>query len=235
MVYNLQIHLISQMVQFSAAIASGESKQKMARIKTVYNDYFSQPGTSSFLSEMVASYLNLMSWQVVEEDSKKGVSGLIGASTIRTLFHCSRHHHWTDPSGGMPVLSFAKQYQVPDAQLEYVILTERAKNQSWCDLESIFEKKQLLKKSFQLHIPLEKVILRLQRLNAPQATLYYFLNQEPDYNKRLALARTVNCIKAIIDCYVGLKLKPDLVAYKDVLLGGSPEKFYADQCIAKLK
>lgn len=222
------------MVQFKTVLASGQAGQRRARLKAIYNDYFSQPGTSSFLSQTVANYLNLMNWQATEEESRKSLN-LVGQSTLQSLFHCSRTHQWTDASGGMSVHSFAKQYQVPDAQLEYILLTERAMSKSWCDLETIFEKKNLLKKSFQLHIPLDRVLLRLHQLDAPQATLYYFLNQIADCNGRLLMSRTVNCAKATIDSYVGLKLKADLVVYKDSLPAGSPERFYADKCIAKLK
>lgn len=222
------------MIQFVAVIAGGQIKQRRARIKSIYNDYFSQPGTSSFLSQMVANYLNLMNWQSAEEETRK-IATLSGQSTLHSLFHCSRSHQWTDTTGGMPVTTFAKQYQVPDGQMEYVILTERARNQSWCDLETIFEKKNLLKKAFQMHIPLDRVILRLHQLEAPPATLYYFLNHIPDLSKRLTLSRNVHCAKAIIDSYVGLKLKADLVVYKDTLPAGSPERFYADKCIGKFK
>lgn len=222
------------MVQFKAVVSSGQMKQRRMRIKSIYNDYFSQPGTSSFLSETVAHFLNLMNWQAEEETAKK-MDNLVGQSMLQSLYHCSRIHQWTDAAGGTPVVSFAKQYLVPDQQLEYVILTERARNQSWCDLEWIFEKKHLLKKSFQLHIPLDKAILRLRHLEAPPATLYYFLNHVSDLNKRLTLARTVNCPKAVIDSYVGLRLKADLIVYKDTLPAGSPERFYADKCIAKFK
>lgn len=223
------------MVQFQAVLTGGQIKQRRMRIKSVYNDYFSQPGTSPFLSQMVAQYLNLINWQSAEEETRK-ISTLVGQSTLHSLFHCSRHHQWSDTTGGMPVTTFAKQYQMPDGQMELVILTERARNQSWCDLETIFEnKKNLLKKAFQMHIPLDRVIQRLHQLEAPQATLYYFLNHIPDLSKRLTLARTVHCAKAIIDSYVGLKLKADLVVYKDTLPAGSPERFYADKCLGKFK
>lgn len=227
------MYSLFQMLQFRAVFASGQVGQRRAKLKAIYNDYFSQPGTSSFLSQTVANYLNLMNWQATEEEAKK-TQNLIGESTLRSLFHCSRTRV-PDASGGMSVHSFAKQYQVTDAQLEYILLTERAMSKSWCDLETIFERKNLLKRSFQLHLPLDRVLLRLHQLNAPQATLYYFLNQIADCNKRLSMSRTVNCAKATIESYVGLKLKADLVVYKDSLPAGSPERFYADKCIAKCK
>lgn len=225
--------LLFQMVQFLAVVSNGQLKQRRMRIKSIYNDYFSQPGTSPFLSQMVANFLNLMNWQAAEEEARK--IDLVGESTLYSLFHCSRNHQWTDTAGGMPVLAFAKQYQVPDGQMEFVILTERASNHSWCDLETVFERKNLLKKAFLMHIPLDRVIQRLHALEAPQATLYFFLNHVPDLGKRLSIARNVNCAKAIIDSYVGLKLKADLMVYKDTLSAGSPERFYADKCIAKFK
>lgn len=221
------------MVQFLAVVSSGQLKQRRMRIKSIYNDYFSQPGTSSFLSQMVATYLNLMNWQAAEEETRK--VNLVGESVLHSLFHCSRNQQWTDTTGGAPVFSFAKQYQVPEGQTEYVILTERARHQSWCDLETIFEKKHLLKKVFQLHIPLDRVIVRLHELNAPPATLYYFLSNIPDLAKRSTIAKAVHCPKAIIESYVGLKMKPELSVYKESLPPGSPERFYADKCLAKFK
>lgn len=222
------------MVQFWAVISNGPKSHRRMRIKAVYNDYFSQPGTSAFLSQVVASYLNLMNWQASEEEARK-INHLLGESTLHSLHHCSRHNPWADTSGGMPVMSFAKQFQVPDTQLELVLVTERATKQSWCDLETIFEKKNLLKRSFQMQLPLDKVIARLHQLGAPPATLYYFLNQIPDLNRRLTISRSVGCAKAIIDSYVGLKLRADLIVYKDSLPAGSPERFYADKCLSKLK
>lgn len=227
------------MVHLTAVVKSSQGREtKRQRIKSIYNDYFAQPGTSPFLSQMVANYLNLMNWQAGEQGARNQPD-LVGESTLRSLFHCSRGHHWPDQTTGTVSVNnphaFAKQYQVMDGQFEYVVLIERARNEAWMDLETIFEKKNLLKRGFQMQIPLDKAILKLHHLKAPQGTLFYFLNKITDLQRRLTLSRSVQCPKAIIDCYVGLKLKGDLAVYKDSLPGGSPERFYADKCLAKLK
>lgn len=236
--FNLSFSLL-QMLQFLAVIKQNYGMEaKRQKIKTVYNDFFSQPGTSPFLSQMMATYLNLLDWQVSEKTKGGPYSAsLVGKPALESLFYCSHTHNWSESQSttiNNPYV-FAKQYQISQSQFEWIVLTERGRSQAWCDLDGLFEKKQFMKVSFHMNIPLDKVIFRLFELDAPQAILYKFLSRIEDHQKRLLMARKVGSAKSIVDALVGLKAKQELGLYLENLPKGSPNRFYADSAFDNMK
>lgn len=89
-------------------------------------------------------------------------------------------------------------------------------------------------KSFTIHIPIEKAILQLHNLGAPQAILNKFLAQVDDPNRKLALARKVEATHSIIDALVGLKDKVELEVFKERLESGTEARFYAENALKNM-
>lgn len=83
-----------------------------------------------------------------------------------------------------------------------------------------------------MNIPLDKVILQLHRLDAPQAVLNQFLINISDAAHRSALALKVGAEKSVIDSYVELKELHKLEQYvNNTLKPGSENRFYAENIL----
>lgn len=229
------------MVQFSALVQSCSNiETKKNKLKRMYSDYFSQPGTNPFYSHFIATYINLLEFQLNEKAAgHSGAQSIVGTSPLETLTYVCSHHKWGDPATPTTEtpLKFSETYQILPAQYEWVTLNERAKGKAWRDVETLFDKKSwhsLKAKTFQIHIPLEKVILQLHLLQAPNAVLGHFLSFMDDGQRRLALARRVGAVKGQIDAMAALKDKAGLENFKNNLTQGSEERFYAENILKNM-
>lgn len=89
-------------------------------------------------------------------------------------------------------------------------------------------------KSFTIHVPIDKAILRLNDLNAPHPTLNKFLSNVDDLQRKLALSKRVGATQSIIDCLVALKDKNELETFVNNLENGTAEKFYGENAVKNM-
>ncbi|XP_055679474.1 vacuolar protein sorting-associated protein 16B isoform X1 [Lutzomyia longipalpis] len=220
------------MLQYRLAVTTSNVDLKRRKLAKVHSDYFLQPGASAFHARFLADQLSLLDWQLGEDKS------LLDKPTLESLYHVCQKYKWTDnkslPGPGNPY-NFAKLYQISASQFEWIVLNERARSKAWKDLDGLFEKKTFIKSAFCIHIPLDRVILRLHQLEAPVAVLNTFLGKIDDTQRRLTLARKVGAMRTVIDCLVTQKDKSELLAVRNSLQEGSPERFYADNCLENLQ
>lgn len=226
------------LIQFEvAAKGCSNLETRKTKLKRIYADYFSQPGTNQFYSNFVATYINLLEFQLSEKAAgHAGAQNIPGFPVLETLNYVLSRHKWND-TAQTPVdnpFKFAEIYSVTSSQLEWVALNERARSQAWRDVELLFEKKSwhtLKSKKFQIHIPLEKAILQLYSLNAPCAVLNHFLSHLDDPHRKLMLSKKVNATRSIIDALVSLKDKVELENIREKLAQGTEERFYAENAL----
>lgn len=160
-------------------------------------------------------------------------------SVLETLYYICSRYKWGDTSlqTNENPFKLAEAHHVGQSQFEWIALNERAKRQAWLDFEHIFEKKawlNLKQKSFNIHIPIDKTILRLFALHAPDPVLNNFLVKVEDPQRRLALARRVNAKRGIVDALVALKDRSELDSFAQSLESGTEEKYYADKALKSL-
>ncbi|XP_055614274.1 vacuolar protein sorting-associated protein 16B [Uranotaenia lowii] len=236
-------HHEASLLQFSIYVRSTTNIEfKRQRLKKIYNDYFSQPGANNFYAQLVANYINLLEFQVAQQHSSNApmVGSILDQSVLVTLFYvCSRYRWGIDTALATHENPFklVEAHQVSQSQFEWIALNERAKQQAWLDFEHIFERKawlNLKQKSFNLHIPLDKTILRLFALHAPEPVLNGFLVKVEDPHRRLTLARRVNAKKGIVDALVALKDRSELENFRNGLEEGTEERFYAENALKSL-
>ncbi|XP_058822467.1 vacuolar protein sorting-associated protein 16B [Topomyia yanbarensis] len=234
-------HHEASLLQFSIYVRSTTNIEfKRQRLKKIYADYFSQPGANVFYAQLVANYINLIEFQIAEQHSNSSTVGsILDSSVLNTLFYVCGKYKWGDTSlqTNENPFKLVEAHQVAQSQFEWIALNERAKRQAWLDFEYIFEKKAWLilkQKSFNIHIPLDKTILRLFALHAPDPVLSNFLGKVEDPQRRLALAKKVNAKKAIVDALVALKDRTELESYRNTLDAGTEERFYAENAIKSL-
>lgn len=236
-------HHEASLLQFSIFVCSTLNVEfKKQRLKKIYCDYFSQPGSNSFYAQLVANYINLLEYQTSELHASGGTSKAIGIqdkSVLETLNYVCGNYKWGDTSLQTNANPFklAENHQVSQAQFEWIALNERAKRQAWLDFDHIFEKKawlNLKQKSFKINIPIDRTILRLYALHAPDPVLNTFLGKVEDLQRRLALARKVHSRHGIIDALVMLKDRAELEAFRDTLDAGTEERLYAENALKSL-
>ncbi|XP_052867357.1 vacuolar protein sorting-associated protein 16B [Anopheles cruzii] len=236
-------HHEASLLQFSIFVCSTSNVEfKKQRLKKIYSDYFSQPGTNTFYAQLVVNYMNLLEYQTNELHAT-GASGRAVAiqdkSVLETLHYVCGKYKWGDTAlqtNDNP-FKLAENHQVSQAQFEWIALNERAKQQAWLDFDHIFERKawlNLKQKSFKLNIPVDRSILRLHALHAPDPVLSTFLAKVEDPQRRLALARKVQCKHGIVDALVSLKDRPELEEYRGTLESGTEERLYAENALKSL-
>uniref|UniRef100_A0A1Q3F3J0 Putative vps16b n=1 Tax=Culex tarsalis TaxID=7177 RepID=A0A1Q3F3J0_CULTA len=233
-------HHEASLLQFSIYVRSTSNVEfKRQRLKKIYSDYFSQPGANSFYAQLVANYINLLEFQVSEQHAPNAGSILDG-SVLETLHYACGRYKWGDTahqSSPTNPFKLAEAHAVGQPQFEWVALNERARAKAWLDFEHIFERKawlNLKQKSFTIHIPIDRTILRLSALNAPEPVLNNFLAKVDDPARRLGLARRVNAKRGVVDALVALKDRTELEQFKDGLEAGTEERFYAENALKSL-
>uniref|UniRef100_A0A182TLR3 Vps16 C-terminal domain-containing protein n=1 Tax=Anopheles melas TaxID=34690 RepID=A0A182TLR3_9DIPT len=236
-------HHEASLLQFSIFVCSTSNLDiKRQRLKKIYSDYFSQPGANSFYAQLVANYMNLLEYQMGELHSSGGGSKAVAIqdkSVLETLNYACGKYKWGDTSlqtNDNP-FKLSEYHQVSQAQFEWIALNERAKQQAWLDFDHIFERKawlNLKQKSFKINIPIDRTILRLHALHAPDPVLNTFLAKVEDPQRRLALARKVQSKHGIVDALVLLKDRAELEAYRSTLDSGTEERLYAENALKSL-
>lgn len=229
-------HQEAAIMQFKAAVTSKNVIQRLEKLKKI-NELFSQPGCNPFIAQQVSNCVNLLEMQINERLYFQP-HDILDKPVIETLFYsCEKFQRWSDPSVNsmMNPYKIVENYGIAPAQFEWIAINERGKSQAWRDIETLFEKKSVLKKkTFVIHIPIELVIIRLHQLRAPQAVLNSFLQHVDDPDRRLALSRKVGAIHSIVESLVLLKDKSALEEFKETLASGTAEYFYAEKAITSL-
>uniref|UniRef100_A0A8D8CME4 Spermatogenesis-defective protein 39 homolog n=1 Tax=Culex pipiens TaxID=7175 RepID=A0A8D8CME4_CULPI len=236
-------HHEASLLQFSIYVRSTSNVEfKRQRLKKIYSDYFSQPGANSFYAQLVANYINLLEFQVSEQHAPNAGS-ILDRSVLETLHYACGRYKWGDTAAATlqsPASPFklAEAHAVGAPQFEWIALNERARANAWLDFEHIFERKAWLnlkqRKSFTIHIPIDRTILRLAALAAPEPVLNNFLAKVDDPARRLGLARRVGAKKGVVDALVALKDRPELELFRDGLEAGTEERFYAENALKSL-
>ncbi|XP_062560521.1 vacuolar protein sorting-associated protein 16B isoform X2 [Armigeres subalbatus] len=234
-------HHEASLLQFSIYVRSTSNIEfKRQRLKKIYCDYFSQPGANSFYAGLVANYINLLELQVMGQHSGSStIESMLDRSVLETLYYICGRYKWGDTSlqTNENPFKLAEAHQVAQSQFEWIALNERAKRQAWMDFDYIFEKKtwlNLKQRSLNIHIPIDKTILRLFALDAPDPVLNNFLVKVEDPHRRLALARHVHAKRGVVDALVALKDRSELENFARSLESGTEERYYADNAIKSL-
>ncbi|XP_055375308.1 vacuolar protein sorting-associated protein 16B isoform X2 [Condylostylus longicornis] len=230
--------LDAAMLQFKIAVKMYSDPQiQRQKLKRVYCDYFTQPGTNPHIAQFVSNAINLLEWQLLEKT--KGTpesSDLVGKTPVETLYYACSKHNWKDShsSDSTNPFKFINDFKISRSLFEWTALNERGKSKAYPDLEKIFEKSSwtsLIAKPFQINIPLDLAIMRLADLEAPSPVLQNFLAKVNDSNDRLELAQAIKCSKGIIDALAALKDKEELQKYINSLPEGSEERFYGENTL----
>lgn len=239
------------MLQFDVTMKLCKSPDvKKQKLNKIYNEYFSPQIVSvhSYYTNTVSNYISLLEWQLSEKIQNPKLKNILDTPVLESLFLTCSNFKWSaaaasasDPAtigGQSNPYKFAETYKVSQSQFDWIVLNERALDQKWCDLDTIFEKKtwHTLKtaKTFSINVSMDRVIRQLHALDAPAAVLNSFLAHIDEVHKRLELATRYNASRSIVDALVELKDRSELERYADTLTKSTDIRIYADNAIRKL-
>lgn len=232
-------HKEAALLQLKVAALAKNADERLQKLKRV-QQLICQFRISPFLNQQVRNNIALLEMQINERLHFQEHADIHDKSVIETLYYaCSKFQKWFDPTAYFIANPFKimEQFSVSPAQFEWVVLIERGRSQAWRDIEGLFENKSwhnFKQKSFAINIPLELAIIQLHHLNAPQALLNSFLYHVDDPERRLILAKKVGASHAAIDAFVQLKDKTGLKEFKENLITGTEEYFYAEKAVLTL-
>lgn len=239
------------MLQFDVTMKLCKSPDvKKQKLNKIYNEYFSPQTISvhSYYTNTVSNYISLLEWQLSEKIHNPKLKNILDTPVLESLYYACSNFKWSaaassasDPAtigGPSNPYKFTDAYKVSQSQFDWIALNERAQDQKWCDLDTIFEKKtwHTLKtaKTFSISVPLERVIRQLHALDAPVAVLNRFLPHIDDVHKRLELAKRYNASRSIVDALVEQKDRNELERYAETLAKSTDVRIYADNAIKNL-
>uniref|UniRef100_A0A0A9ZDE8 Spermatogenesis-defective protein 39 n=1 Tax=Lygus hesperus TaxID=30085 RepID=A0A0A9ZDE8_LYGHE len=173
------------------------------------------------------SFIRLLEWQETYDGGK-----LLGASVATCLSDiCLNHWELPKTSPHCPA-AFCQNQVVSDRLYQWAALIARGKRQAWADIDGIFLTKGWLGgKKAKTDLPMEEVVSCMSRLGAPQTLLSSYLEFVDNLDKRLSLAKKLQCHRSAIDTYIALKDRLSLLSYKANLVPQSEDYIYAEQSL----
>ncbi|XP_069685385.1 spermatogenesis-defective protein 39 homolog isoform X2 [Periplaneta americana] len=190
----------ASMKQFQLAVCGTvDSQRRLQRLQTCLKNHFSQPDNRD--RPLIESYIKLLEWQLTMAGSNPEITKeLVGQSVLSSLAYTCRHH-WGEQKGSLSSpLTLCQQQGISDRQFQWTVLTVRASFQSWDDIEGLFITKSWLGgKRVKAAIPMEQVVIQLHNHGAPTDILVKYLDLIDSIDKRITLAKKLQCHKAVIN------------------------------------
>ncbi|XP_017131085.1 vacuolar protein sorting-associated protein 16B [Drosophila elegans] len=234
-------HQEAALKQFQAALAADDLGTRKKHLQLLADAYATAGVGIIPLYEQVF-HAALKMQQLMEKETGLGKLLRDQPTPVEVLYACCQaNSNWKEQDMLKPVSPqrFAADQQISAAQYEWTALNERAQAQAYADLECIFERvpswHPLKTKQFHISFDLTLAVLRLYELQAPSTVLQLFLSKMGNSGEKLALARRVKCIRAVIDAMAGLKQQQELQQLKDTLPERSEEQFYCENALKSLQ
>lgn len=214
------------MKQYQLCTSTQNVQRQIQKLKLCISSHFVQGDPN--LKKIAQNHVALLEWEqsVGAMDSED----LIGKSALECLAHACRLH-WDDPRGSPTnPFSLAQLHGVCEKQVQWTVLSERASQAAWPDIDSVFITKNWIGSGskLKLALPIEKVVVQLHSKGAPPEVLSKYLGFVDGQERRIALAQKLGCHKVVIDGYAALRDRQGLQGFKATLHPGSESFLYAE-------
>ncbi|RZF35274.1 hypothetical protein LSTR_LSTR014263 [Laodelphax striatellus] len=153
---------------------------------------------------------------------------------LADCLHYSCKNHWTKAKNA-PHSPFmmSQQYGVNDKLFQWTALVVHAEMKAWTDIDNIFMTKQWLGGSkLRTALPIEYVVKKLYKLEAPTETLVSYIKLIDNLDQRLSVAKSIRCDRGILDTYTAMRDRLGLINYLANLDPRSEDYKYAEQLLA---
>ncbi|KAL1138943.1 hypothetical protein AAG570_009005 [Ranatra chinensis] len=184
--------IILQMKQFSIACQSPQ--KRLQKLKTCLRNHFAESKDKIF----VDNFIKLLEWQ-----QSIGTAELEGKSVIDSLAYTCEHHWNDNKSSATSPYMLAQHHRINRRQFQWVALNALAKNSSWNEIETLLVTKGWLGgKRVNAILPMDQVVIQLHKLKAPNNVLHIYFELIDDIDKRMCVAKKLQCHKEVIDVSV---------------------------------
>ncbi|KAJ1527851.1 hypothetical protein ONE63_007791 [Megalurothrips usitatus] len=214
------------MKQYQLCCATPNVQRQIQKVKSCISSHFVQGDPA--LKRIAQNHIELLEWE--QAVGAMANEDLIGKSAVECLAHACRLH-WNDPRDSPTnPFSLAQRHGICEKQLHWTILSERAAQQAWSDIDSVFITKNWIGSGtkLKLSLPIEKVVIQLNSKGAPTEVLAKYLGFVDNQERRITLAQKLMCHKTVIDGYAALRDRQGLQGYKATLHPGSEHFLYAE-------
>ncbi|KAL7289598.1 hypothetical protein TKK_0016455 [Trichogramma kaykai] len=181
-------------------------------------------------TNFVRSYVKLLEWQ---KNSQNKFSEPLksNASTLECLRITCKDFWGAPETNSLSPSSLVATQEISSRQYQKVAIITLASLQAWDDIDGLLRKKGWLGgKKLQSSLPIEEVLKLLQEQQAPSGIIEKFLNYV-ESNKRLQVAKSLNCYKEVINILGTQGDRTALVEYKASLKPNSEEYFFAESIL----
>ncbi|XP_012263968.2 spermatogenesis-defective protein 39 homolog [Athalia rosae] len=180
----------------------------------------------------VQNYIKLLEWQVAVKATELSEPLKMHSSVLDCLQHACQHHWGASDGAVVSAANLSKEHAVSPRQFQSVALSTRASLQAWDDVEALLLTKGWLgSKKLQTTLSIEDISKILHQNQAPSSLLAKFLSYVDNLDKRLELAKKLQCHRAVIDVFVLQRDRAALMDYKSSLHSQSEQYFYAENAL----
>ncbi|XP_075228048.1 vacuolar protein sorting 16B [Lycorma delicatula] len=201
-------------------------QRQLNRLNNCLQNHFT---VSTSDRQYIEKFIKLLEWQKMAKIPKSDDDvDEVGLSVVDCLSYACENH-WSEAQGSAySPFVIAQQHGVSDKQFQWTVLLVRGKLKAWEDIENFFITKRWLGgRKLKASVPMEQVVLRLHSLEAPTNILISYLSLIDNIDKRLKIARSIECHKAVIDIFATQRDRISLLNYEARLIPQSEEYIYA--------
>ncbi|XP_022192457.2 spermatogenesis-defective protein 39 homolog [Nilaparvata lugens] len=212
----------ASMKQFEITCQISNTQRQLKRLTSCVQNHF----TGDKDRFHVERFIKLLEWQQTT-----------GAPEVQSVADCLHYlckNHWSkaknDPHS--PFL-ISQQYGVNEKLFQWTALVVHAQMKAWGDIDNIFMTKQWLGGSkLKTALPIEYVVKKLYKLEAPKETLVSYIRLIDNMDHRLSIAKSIRCDRGILDTYTAMRDRLGLISYLANLDPKSEDYKYAEQLLS---
>lgn len=158
---------------------------------------------------------------------------IVNMPVITTLYYCCVYHYDEPENLFSSPAAIRKEHQLTEKQYVWTAVKARARLKKWADIDSLFTTKGWLGGTkMKCVIGFDRVSSVLHKSDAPSDVVAKYLKLVDDIEKRLELAKKMQCHEAIIDTYLAQRDRKALENYFGILKPNSKEWFYAKDVLS---
>ncbi|XP_053406050.1 spermatogenesis-defective protein 39 homolog isoform X2 [Mercenaria mercenaria] len=155
-------------------------------------------------------------------------ASIINMPVITTLYYCCVYHYEEGENLLSSPASIRKEHQLTEKQYVWTAVKARSRLRKWGDIEDMCRTKGFFGTKMRCVIGFDKVASIIYKAEAPPEVLCQYLKLVDDVDKRLELARRMQCHDAVIETFRSQRDRQGLQKYVEALKPNSREWFVAN-------
>ncbi|XP_069116674.1 spermatogenesis-defective protein 39 homolog [Argopecten irradians] len=235
------------MFKYKQAISTSDPAVKIKNLKTCHRAHFLSEQGLAHNTSMLEEHISLLERQrpIEDADAKDEQEGkvmifktyprkssIINMSVITTLYYCCFYHAGLSENSLASPAAIRRDYKLTDKQFMWIALSARSRLKQWNGIEELFMTKGWFGGTkTKAVIGFDRVCEVLHNTSAPLDILSKYLRMVDNAEKRITLAKKFKCHDIVVDTYVAMKDRAELIDYAKKLIAHSREAYYAQDAL----